>query len=443
MRGYRRFLPGVMIVILITGFSYSQDKLVLTLDESIRLALSQNPYHLASEERVASAEYGMLEAKSKFFPSLSTQGLHTLDEKVFELDLPSFFPGQPPQRVKMDFTRDYQISLSLTFPLYMGGKIVSGLRQAKYNLQSARETVRQSEEEMVFNVKRAFYGYLLGKEFAEVAEEAVKLAEKHYENVKRLYEAGLASKFDLLRSEVQLANLQPRLIKARNALKLSELSLKSLLGLELSRPVEIRGKLIYEPLEAEEEKCLEKALLNRPELKQLDYQKKIAREMLKLARASHLPSVAISGTYNLWADKFSLRRDNWQSFYAINLALSLPVFNGFSISARVGQSRALIRELELTHKGLVEAIKLEVRQALLSLKEARESIVSQGKNVEQARESVRIAELNYAEGLATSLDVSSARVALTEAKSNYAQALYDYAISLARLEKAMGVGWKK
>jgi outer membrane protein TolC len=85
-------------------------------------------------------------------------------------------------------------------------------------------------------------------------------------------------------------------------------------------------------------------------------------------------------------------------------------------------------------------VKFEVQEAILNLQQAKESLLSQEKNVEQAQEAVRIAELNYSEGLATNLDVSSALVALSQARTNYSQALYDYALALAQLEKAIGAG---
>ena len=164
--------------------------------------------------------------------------------------------------------------------------------------------------------------------------------------------------------------------------------------------------------------------------------------MLKLARASGLPSLAISGTYNFWAHQFNFNKDTWQNFYTVNLVLTLPIFNGFSTLAKVAQSKAMIRELEFTNMGLVDMVKFEVRQALLRIGEAKESLLSQEKNVEQAEESVRIAELNFAEGMITTLDVGTAQAALTQAKSNYSQALYDYVLSMAQLDKAMGVGRK-
>ncbi|MCK4495704.1 MAG: TolC family protein, partial [Candidatus Aminicenantes bacterium] len=216
---------------------------------------------------------------------------------------------------------------------------------------------------------------------------------------------------------------------------------KTLLGLDLSKFVKIKGDLAYEAFEPDLEACLTRALLNRPEISQLRYQKQMAGEALKLARAVNLPTLALAGTYNFWADKLNFRKDIWQSYYAVNLVLTVPLFNGFTTSARVAQSKAMIKEIGFSQKGLRDMVKFEVRQAILRIKEAKESLLSQEKNVEQAQESLRIAELNFSEGLATTLDVSSVQAALSQAKTNYSQALYDYVISLAELDRAMGVGW--
>lgn len=431
----------IWLLFSVGRFSFSQEEMTLTLEDSIHLALSQNPYHLAAGERVKAAKSKIREAAAGFLPSLNAQGLTTLDEKLFELEFPSFIPGEPPQKVSVDFTRDYQFSMSFSLPLFTSGRLVSGYKQARYNLQSTEEALRQSKHVTVFNTKRAFYGYLLSEEFVKVAEEAVEVTEKHFKNVKSLYKVGIASKFDLLRSEVQVANLRPQLIRARNNLKIAELSLKTLLGLDLSKSVKIKGDLAYEAFEPDLEACLTRALLNRPEISQLRYQKQMAGEALKLARAVNLPTLALAGTYNFWADKLNFRKDIWQSYYAVNLVLTVPLFNGFTTSARVAQSKAMIKEIEFSQKGLRDMVKFEVRQAILRIKEAKESLLSQEKNVEQAQESLRIAELNFSEGLATTLDVSSVQAALSQAKTNYSQALYDYVISLAELDRAMGVGW--
>jgi len=431
-----------IILVSIIQMSFSQERLTLTLEKSVRIALTQNPYHLATEERVDAAYSKLREAASGFMPSLNAQGQHTLDEKVMELEFPSFIPGEPPQRVEIDFTRDYQFSMSLSLPLFSGGRLTSGFKQAKYNLESTKEAVRQSKHLTVFNTKRAFYGHLLAKEFVSVAEEAVQVAEENLENVKNMYEVGMASKMDLLRSEVRLTNMQPEVIAAKNNLRISELNLKTVLGMDLSQPVEIEGALSYEPLEPDLEECITTALAQRPELRQFDFQRKIAGESLKLSRAGYLPTLAVSGSYSFWADKLNFRKNTWASFYAVNLVLNIPIFNGFKESAQIAQSKAMIREIELNQKALQDAVEFEVRQAVLLLREAKETLLSQGKNTEQAKESLRITQLNYSEGMATTLDVISAEAAYSQARVNYSQALYNYVVAVAELDRAMGVGYE-
>ncbi len=442
MKKTRKLLSCVVLVLMASLCMFSQEEMTLTLEGSIQLALSQNPSHLASEVRVEGAKSMIKEAAAGFFPTVSATGLRTLKEKVFSLEFPSFIPGEPPQKVEIDFTRDNQFSFSLSVPLYAGGRLQSGYRQAKYNHLSTEESLRQSEYMTVFNTKQAFYGVLLAKEFVKVAEEAVTVAEKHLRNVKSQYEVGMASKFDLLRSEVQLANLKPQQIRAKNGLKLAELSLKTLLGLDLSQPINVQGELTFEPFDPNLEEALTSALVRRPEIQQLKYQKMMAGEFLKISKASRIPSVAIQGAYNIWADRLTLKEEDWQSYYSVNLALSVPIFSGFMAEAQIAQSKSFLKELDFSKKGLEDMISFEVRQAVLKLSEAKESLLSQEKNVEQAMESLRIAELNFAEGLATTLDVSSVQAALTQAKTNYSQALYDYVMSRAELDKAVGVGYQ-
>lgn len=435
-----RYVFFAMIIVLAPGrLFFAQDKVVLTLEKSIELALSQNPYHLATEERVGAAEQKVKEAVAGFFPSLNSTGMATLDEKLFELEFPSFIPGQPPEKVKVDFTRDYQVALSLSIPLYTGGRLTAGYKSAKYNLKSTQESVRESEHLTVFNTKATFYGCLLAQEFVKVAEQAVKDAEDLQKNVKSQYEVGLASRFDLLRSEVRVVNLKPQLIQAKNNFEVMKLNLKTLLGMDISTPIEIQGNLYYEPIEPDLEKSIGVAIQNRPEILQLEYQKKIAEEMWKMARAERLPTLALSGSFNFWADRLAFTHDTWQDYYNVNLVLTVPIFNGFGPAARQAQAKSAVKEIELTLKGLKDGVKFEVSQATLKIEEAKESLLSQEKNVEQAEESLRIANLNYTEGMITVLDVSAAQTALTQARVNYSQAVYNFFVAVAEFERSLGV----
>jgi outer membrane protein len=427
-------------LILCSGiFTIGQEKTVLTLEKSIEMALSQNPYHLATEERIDGAQSQVREAVSNFLPQLSTMGTVNLNEKLFELEFPSMIPGEPPTRVEVDFTRDYQFTFNLSVPLFTAGRLKAGLKQANYNLKSTQEAVRQSRQLTIFNTKRAFYGCLLAREFVRVAELALKDAEDLYTNVKSQYDVGLASQFDLLRSEVRVVNLRPQLIQAKNSYETAKLNLKTLLGMEITNPIEVQGSLVYEPVSFDPEDSVTQALQNRPEINQLIYQRKITEQMKIIARSQKLPSLALSGQFNFWADKFKFGDDNWQDYYSINLVLNWPLFSGFGPSARMAQADSALREIDLTMKGLKDAVEFDVNQAILKIEEARETLLSQERNVEQAEESLRIANLNFTEGMVTVLDVSTAQTALTQARVNYSLAVHNYFVAVADCNRAIGV----
>lgn len=416
----------------------AQQPLALTLDEAIAMALQQNPAHQATQEKEAEARALARQAFSRFLPTLSGQGSNTVAEKLFFLEFPSLVPGEPPQRIAIDFTKDYQGALAFSLPVFAGGRLLAGYKQANLGVKASQETIRQSEQDTVFNVKKAFYGYLLARDFSAVADEALSLAEKFHENVKNLNTVGMASKFDLLLSEVRVANLRPQAIRARNSVEVAELGLKTVLGVDVATPLTVKGELAPPAPGDPGQDLVDQALAQRPEIRQLDLQRSIAGQSLKIARGGLLPSLAIGGTYSFWGDRLNFKKGTWQTFYTVTLNLNVPIFSAYETQAQIGQAQAVMRELDWTRKGLADMIALEVRQAVLEVGQARETLKSQEKNVEQAREAVRIAELNYAEGLVTNLDVQTAQVALSQARTNYSQALYDCSISDAQLERAIG-----
>jgi outer membrane protein len=437
-------LAAALLIILGSGRAVlAQEKITLTLEKCIDLALSQNPFYLASQERTDAAQARVRQAAAQFFPSVNLQGLQNLDEKVFVLEFPSFIPGGRPTRMAIDFTKDFQFSMTFTLPLFTGGRLTSGYRSARFSYLSTQESARQTTNETVLNVKRGYYNYLLAKQLVGVTEEALSLAEKTLQNVRNMYEVGMSSRLDLLRVEVRVANLKPPVIQARNNVAVAELSLKTLLGLDIAQPVEVVGEMTYAPVEINLDESIAKALQNRPELSQVRYQRDIAGEMIKIARADLMPTLALSGNYNTWADNFVFKSTAWQSFYGFNLVLNVPIFNGLQTPAKVAESKALIREIEFAEKGLINNIKFEVQASYLTMLNAQEALLSQEKNIDAAQESVRVAELNYNEGLITITDLGAAQVALSDARINYLRAIYEYDVSLAQLEKAVGLGWKE
>src|SRR4030065_1826115 len=140
-------LSGLGIALAGAGLLLAQEAkpiLTLTLDEAIAMALRQNPFYLATQEKEIQARSGVREAVSRFLPTLNAQGSDTLAEKLFVLEFPSMIPGEPPQRISIDFTKDYQMSLAFSLPLFAGGRLVAGSKQANYGLQASPQAGRRS-----------------------------------------------------------------------------------------------------------------------------------------------------------------------------------------------------------------------------------------------------------------------------------------------------------
>jgi len=421
----------------------AEEKLILTLEESIKLALERNKRVLQAKKDIKAAQAKVKQARSGFFPQLSGQGSYTLFEGVSEIEFPVGQFMSPPsgatRKVEMDFTRDYIGSLSLTQPLFTWGRIWQAYKTAELNLKVAEEGYRQSKEETIYLVKRAFYGVLLAEEFVKVTKEAEALAKEHLRVTRIRYDAGEASEFDVLRAEVSLANLKPGVIKAQDGLKLALMGLKNTLGIDLAEEMETKGELKRTTYKLSLEDCLRKALKKRPEISQLEYQKKMGWRMVKLARANDNPSLAFVGSYTAENNSLSLDWDKWDRSYTGMLVLSLPLFDGFNTRAKVQEAKITVDKIGLAEEELKEGIKLQVRGAYLALKEAEDITASSEENLRQAQRSMEIAQEQYKQGMVTSLDVMSAELALTQAKTNHYQALHDLILAFAGLQRAMGV----
>jgi outer membrane protein TolC len=250
------------------------------------------------------------------------------------------------------------------------------------------------------------------------------------------YQAGQASEFDVLRAKVQLANANPPLLQARQTSDLALSFFKNMLGLPQESLIELDGQLSFQPIEANLEDATQKSLLQRPELRSLDIQRQMALKSLAIAKAGNKPSLVGVANYLYENPWYSQRK--WDTDWNFTFSLNFPLFDGFATRSKVNQAKSDLNQLDIGGKELKEGIKLEVKQAVTSLDLAKETILSQQETVNQAKESLRIAKVQYAQGIITSLEEMDAELALTFAQINYLQALTDYLRAQAQYNKAVG-----
>ena len=461
----KRFVIPVALVILfacawVSASGQEVPNRTLTLEESIATALSENLIVKAAEARVETAEQKVNEARAAFMPVLSANGSYTyfgeLPTTTFDFDLSAL--GLPPEltgatggdsepaddsgptEIAVGEEDTYRAGLSIQQPIFTWGKINNNYKQAKLSMEATQQELEAVKQQVILDVTTLFYGVLLTERLVKVAEMAVDQVEAHVKIAQDLVDAGMATNFDLLRAKVQLANIKSLLIRSRNGLELSKDSFKNTMGMDLDAQIGVVGELIYRPLELELGRLIDSAMANRPEIKQLQLQEQVGEKFISLAKAGNKPSLALMGNYN-WesyaeglGDVFD--REEWNKSWNVILALQVPIFDGLATRARVKQAKSGLEQIQIGMEQLTDGIGLEVRAAFLGLRESEELLKVQEETVGQAEESLRIANLRHENGMITSVELMDTELAFTQAQTNQFNALHDYVIAVARLEKA-------
>jgi len=404
----------------------------LTIDESIKIALENNPSIMIAEEKVNDAKQSVYQALGSALPSVSLQGTHIADEKVQVIQNP-FAPGT----LTLDFTMDYQYDVRVSQPLFTGGKIALGTLMARKGLDLMQSQYENERNNLAFNVIQAYLGMLVTQQFLEVANEGYETAQEFYEISKLLYEQGMISKLDLLQAEVQAANLLPQKTQAENGVTMAAAGLKMLLGLESEQEIVLTDAMTYNPGKYDLDKLRVKALTNRAELKQMDLSKALSSMNVNMARADFLPVVGLSYSYSKSGNDLDLY-DDWDDSYMVAVGLSYDLFRGGTRFSKVRQARIAERQTNYGYEALRDGIQLEVEQVYLRLMEAEKNILSQEKTVGQAEEAARLAKIQFREGTITNLQANQIQINLTAAKANYLQALFNYTLAEASIKKAIG-----
>jgi outer membrane protein len=430
---------ALLILLLLGNMGFAQTApMDLTVDQAIKLALASNTAYQISQQEVRQYRYRLMQ-NFGFLPEVTLQGSKILDQKLMTIEIPPLYPGGESSNVSMRFNKNYAFSFQIVQPVFTGGKIFFNYKNAELDLRLAKEKEKNSQAETVLNVRKMFYNIQIMQELLKAHNEAFSLAESNYNNVKKSFDLGMVSRYDLLRAELAFSATRPDVLRVQNLLETSILGLKLMLGLPGTQEIRLQGELGYRPLQLELAKLLQSSLQNRSELLQVQMQKQKIDNMLKMAWAQYLPNLSLVASYSYQSDNFNFSKNNWDNFFNISLGVSFPIFTGLKRSAQIGEMRVLQKIMDLNVRQLNDATQLEIESKYRTINQEYETIQLGEKNMESAREGVRIAELNYREGMITILELNSSYNELTRAKVNYLQALYNYNIAIAELEKITGI----
>ena len=403
----RLLLLSAALTLFMSQSAFAGETVELNLEDAMQRAFNTNPaITIAGYERdSARASYNA--ARSSRW--ITIEGKHVTnrsgkDDNIKKTDATGAWTGEYYKAIG----NQHSNTVSASMPIYTGGKLSGTIKQAKAGYLISEQGLQKAYNDMRATVTNGYFDMLQADNMQKLGRESVERLADHLKNVEAQYEVGVVAKVDVLRSQVELANAKQSLIKAENAYQIAE----------------------------DMQYCLDYAAMHRPELEQAKQNVEAAKGALRVAISGHMPQIAASASQN-WNDS------NWpgdeNGNWGVGVQVTMNIFDSGVTTSKIHGAEADLAKAHETYRDTVDAVNLDVRSNYLNLREAEKRIDTTKLAVSQAEEDYRIAQLRYMNGVGTNTDVLDAQVALTDAKTNYLQAMYDYNTCKTNLETAIGV----
>ncbi len=394
----------------------------LTMGECIETALKKNPELLAAESAVSAARSRIGQAQSNYYPQMNLTAGYKKTSST------SRAGGKTTE------TSDrYSGGLEMSLNIYDFGKTPDRVKVASLNTDSSRYGRDDTTARIILDVKIAYYGVLQALRNRDVAVKSVEQARHHLEQAKGFFELGVKPRYDVTKAEVDLSNSTLNLIKAENSIKTAFADLNNAMGVPDAPEYRIEDNLSFEKYPVTFEDALSQAYRNRPDLRAAIAKTEAAEVSVGLARKDYYPVLTGNAGYNWTGEDFPLDRE-WNA----GATVSLPIFSGFLTAHQVAEAVANLNVSKAQESALRQAVQVEVQKAYIALQEAQDRISTAELAARQAAENLDLAVGRYEVGVGSPVEVTDAQAAYTNAMTAHIQALYDYKVAQASMEKAMG-----
>ncbi len=457
----RRFtaclLPGLILALA----SARADTLRLDAAKAVELALANNRQITQVQAKLDEAAAGRGSAFGAFLPQVSATGTYTRLAKANEFTmmaahesvfgLPVFDPqgnyvGQTipiPVAVGVDTfhlalgsVNNYAVTGTIQQTLFTWGKLINAYRIAGLSFDLQKEAAAQARAQVKVDATQGFYQALLARRTVEVMNDALRQLKGHVGQVQSLYDNGLATKLDLMKATLGLQQMEAQVSQIENGAELATAALLNTLGLDPETPVAFNEELAPDSMTMDVDQATGQALERRPELAQLRDAVKMADLGVRIARTANLPNAfaQVNGSYKNPVG-FSA---GWGTDWNATAGISMPIFTGMANYNKLKAAQAKHRQARVALAMVEDGVKLEVKALALALNQEAKNAAYQKKSVDVAEAALGLAQARYENGLLTNLDYMDSQLALTQARVAYLNALANYRIARAKLQKAIG-----
>lgn len=444
----RQFKPLSLVLLFLTTAGWAQSPgaadgpEALTVDQAIALALERNPQVLSARARTDILQGQIKQVKAQAFPSISlnTSAMRWRDPGILNS---TFFDDAPPEF--RDILAAYASNLfgydvSVAQPLYTAGKVGTALQLAKLEREGVGIDVTKTEQDIKIQVVRAFYSLLLAEKQLTIVQDTITQRERHLAMARTRYEGGVATEVDVLRSEVSLANAKPELLRAENGIRYARSVLNHLLARPTDFPTKAAGDLSFRKVETRPlEEIVAAAYSGRAELQRLRLNEKEAEAQRKLANAESRLRADLNVAYGFSTRLMSNLVDPNFTRWSLSVNVKLPLFDGHRREGMVEEAIANQRIVRLARSETEDNVHLQAQTAVDELKRADQTVDAAQASVKEAERVLQLMEQNYRYGAATTLDVQDSQTAVSVARMNLFQSLFDHTVARAQLRYVMGL----
>lgn len=417
-------LPGIVVA--------EEKKKVYTLREAVAEALAKNPDLRAKLEGIDQAVQVKRRARTEFFPKLATEYNYTR----LKNDVRNFGAVSIP--VSQD---NYAWRTFVRQPLFTGFALLSNYKLAKLGIDQSETETELARLRLALDVKVAYFNILIADADVDVAEKDVAARKSNAGVVRSFYKVGMKPVNELLQAEVEWANSKQFMVRAQNAARLARSAFNTILTRPVNAPVDVKvPDPLWEPVRGELDEYIERALMNRPEMKLININLDQADQDIRLAESKYYPEIAFVGEYIKEGDSPDVSGSNFHQprDASATAVLTWTFWEWGKTRYSVKEKESFKRQLMDIKLGIEDDIRLEVREALLALDTAEKNIPTTRKAIEQGEENLRVSEERYKAQVTTITEVLDAQTRLSRTRVNYFGALYNHNVAKARLLRALG-----
>jgi outer membrane protein TolC len=416
---------------------------LLTMQEAVRLALKNNPELESSRLDVEKARARVREAWGYTMPSIGLSGQYTRAIKKSIFYLPGIFFDQPADvSVPVEIGSTHSIAFGFTATqVIFNGAVFIGVGATQVYSEAAAELYAGKRTEVIARARKSYYGVLIAREALNLVRQSLANAEENLKNVRLLRAQELLSEYDELRATVGVENIRPAVIQSETNYDLALDALRNTIGIASSEPITVEGDLTFELYNPGLLSSAESVLVeSNSNLRALRLQREVNQAFVKAERSNYLPTLVAFGNYQYQTQKNSFRisMTDFIGSSAVGLQLSFNIFQGMQTNARVDQAAIEVLKSESQLITVENNLRTALHASLGTLEQSRKRLTAQEKNVETAERGYKIVTARFLANAATQLEVNDAQLALTQAKVNRIQAIYDYLVASADLDLLLG-----